>query len=84
MSPSSEIKIIDEVERIDAKKKRRKQLQDTRMYKKDKNPLSFYQIFPHLPALISQRGMRFRIGFQARPYGQVLLIGYTVKKILSE
>lgn len=45
-----------------------------------KNPLSFYQIFSHLPALISQRRMRFRIRFQVRPYGQVLLIGYTVEK----
>lgn len=44
-----------------------------------RDSLFFYQILSHLPALISQREMKSRIGFQARP-GQVLLIGYTRKK----
>lgn len=82
MIPSNEVKIIDEVrESIDKKKEKENIYRISRGTRKiTKNPLPFYQIFSHLPALISQRGMRFRIGFQALPYGQVLLIGYTMEK----
>lgn len=84
--PCNEIKITEQVRELIDEKERENYGISARTYirKITKNPLSFYRIFPHLPALISQRRMRFRIGFQALPYGQVLLIGYTVEKNISE